>query len=191
VGLAGKPGSLCAIREAKPVVAHAWGMVVDVSEPPRPQIVMPGAPEQEEEQDGGVVAHPAKLLRIASMIRELVEEVRGTKLDEQGRSRLAEIYRASVDQLKEALSPDLQQELDKLAAPLNEPSTESEVRLAQAQLLGWLEGLFHGIQAALWAQHAQAQAALEEMRRRQLPPGTSRSPQRPPEQSGGPPGQYL
>lgn len=162
-----------------------------MSEQPRPQIVVPGTPEQEEDADGAIVAHPAKLLRIASMIRELVEEVRGTKLDDQGRSRLAEIYRASVNQLKEALSPDLQEELQTLAAPLDEPSSESEIRVAQAQLLGWLEGLFHGIQAALWAQHAQAQAALEEMRRRQLPPGAGRPPQRPPEQSGGPPGQYL
>jgi Protein of unknown function (DUF2587) len=127
------------------------------------------------------------------MIRELVEEVRQSSLDQKGRERLAEIYRSSLVELREALSPDLQQELDKLAGPLDGHESESEIRIAQAQLLGWLEGLFHGIQAALWAQHAQAQAALEEMGRRQLPSG--RPGRRPPgpEQTEpqGPPGQYL
>jgi hypothetical protein len=158
-----------------------------------PQIVVPaGVDEQQRERPEQVVAQPAKLLRIASMIRELMEEVRQTQMDEAGRSRLAEIYRSSVDQLKDALSPALQEELDELATPLEGSSSESEIRVAQAQLLGWLEGLFHGIQAALWAQHAQAQAAMEEMRRRQLPsghparPGAQESPE-----GGGTPGQYL
>lgn len=123
------------------------------------------------------------------MIRELVEEVRGVKIDDPGRQRLAEIYRSSVDQLKEALSPDLQKELETLLGPLREPASESEVRVAQAQLLGWLEGLFHGIQAALWAQHMQAQAALQEVRRRQIGPG--QLPGQPPQEPQGPPGQYL
>src|SRR5918999_5815908 len=115
------------------------------------------------------------------MIREIVEEVRQTSLDEKGRTRLAEVYRSSVGELREALSEDLQRELDQLAAPLESSESESEIRIAQAQLLGWLEGLFHGIQAALWAQHAQAQAALEEMRRRQLPSGRGgRAPGAPP-----------
>jgi hypothetical protein len=154
--------------------------------------VVPGEAGTEEEEAS--VGQPAKLLRIASMIRELVEEVRGSKLDDAGRSRLAEIYQRSVDQLKEALSPSLQEELESFAGPLQDPSSESEVRVAQAQLLGWLEGLFHGIQAALWAQHMQAQAALEEMRRRQLPAGPSvpdlgQPPQN--REQGGPPGQYL
>ena len=162
-----------------------------VKEPQRPQIVVPGEPPGEAEQEA-VVGQPAKLLRIASMIRELVEEVRGAKIDDPGRARLAEIYRSSVDQLKGALSPDLKKELETLLGPLQEPSSESEVRVAQAQLLGWLEGLFHGIQAALWAQHMQAQAALEEVRGRQLLPGQMPGqPQPPPEQQGGPPGQYL
>jgi hypothetical protein len=124
------------------------------------------------------------------MIREMVEEVRQTSLDEKGRTRLAEVYRSSVAELREALSEDLQRELDELAAPLDTSESESEIRIAQAQLLGWLEGLFHGIQAALWAQHAQAQAALEEMRRRQLPSGRRPSPPEPTEPQG-PAGQYL
>lgn len=163
---------------------------VDEQQPqPRPQIVVPsqGTPGEEGE---GVIAQPAKLLRIASMIRELVEEVRGASIDEPGRDRLAEIYTSSVDELKEALSPDLQKELETLMGPLRDPTSESEVRVAQAQLLGWLEGLFHGIQAALWAQHMQAQAALQEVRRRQLAPG--QIPGQPPQDpQGGPPGQYL
>ena len=161
---------------------------------PRPQIITPGEPPGVAgEQGEGVIAHPAKLLRIASMIRELVEEVRGSAIDEPGRDRLAEIYKSSVDELKEALSPDLQKELETLMGPMGKPASESEVRVAQAQLLGWLEGLFHGIQAALWAQHAQAQAALHEVRRRQLMPGQTpgQMPGQPPQEPGGPPGQYL
>jgi hypothetical protein len=159
-------------------------------QPQQPQILTPGQPHGVPGEEGaGVIAHPAKLLRIASMIRELVEEVRGVKIDDPGRERLAEIYKSSVDQLKDALSPDLQSELEKLMGPLRDTASESEVRVAQAQLLGWLEGLFHGIQAALWAQHMQAQAALQEVRRRQLGPG--QLPGQPPQEPQGPPGQYL
>ena len=163
-----------------------------MTDPVRPQVVPSPQPGQDDEGQQ-VIAHPAKLLRIASMIRELVEEVRQTSLDQRGRERLAEIYRSSLGELREALSPDLQRELDELANPLEGHESESEIRIAQAQLLGWLEGLFHGIQAALWAQHAQAQAALEEMGRRKLPSG--RPGRRPPNpeqpESQGPPGQYL
>jgi hypothetical protein len=164
-----------------------------VDEQQRPELAVTRAQPQEPEEG---VAHPAKLIRIASMIRELVEEVRQTSLDQEGRKRLQDIYNRSVAELKESLTEGLQKELDALAAPLGGGSTESEIRVAQAQLLGWLEGLFHGIQAALWAQHAQAQAALEEMRRRGLPSGMPRgAPGQPgpgsePEPKG-PPGQYL
>lgn len=158
----------------------------------RPQVVVP---EQTTEPEGEQpVSQPTKLIRIASMIRELVEEVRQTTIDEPGRARLATIYRNSIEELKDSLSEDLQRELGTLAIPLEPNSSEGEIRVAQAQLLGWLEGLFHGIQAAVFAQHMQAQAALEEMRHRQLPSG----PPRPPgaehgEQDGRPgiPGQYL
>jgi hypothetical protein len=147
---------------------------------------------EDQEPSGGSVEHPAKLLRIASMIRELVEEVRHTGLDEGGRQRLGTIYHRSVEELKETLSDDLQEELEGLMAPLEGSPTESEVRVAQAQLLGWLEGLFHGIQAALWSQQMQARAALEQMRRRSLPAGKhgDHGGQEPgPE--GTTPGQYL
>jgi Protein of unknown function (DUF2587) len=166
-----------------------------VNENVRPEIVTPGEPggtAEEPDDDKQVVAQPAKLLRIASMIREIVEEVRQVPLDEKGRDRLADMYRSAVGQLREALSPDLREELDALVEPLEGSESESELRVAQAQLLGWLEGLFHGIQAALWAQHAQAQAAVQEIRRRQLPPGSRRTPASPDQaEPQGPPGQYL
>jgi hypothetical protein len=133
------------------------------------------------------VEQPSKLLRIASMVRELLEEVRQARLDEGGRKRLLEIYQRSVSELKEILSEDLQKELEALAIPFEEIPTESEIRVAQAQLVGWLEGLFHGIQAALWAQHMQARAQFDEMRRRGLPSG--RPSETPP--PDGPGGQYL
>jgi Bacterial proteasome activator len=147
-----------------------------------PEILMPS----DERPTGEFVSQPAKLLRIAAMIRELLEEVRKSSPDEPGRKRLRSIYDKSLATLKEGLSEDLQKELEMLTLPLDGTSSESEIRLAQAQLVGWLEGLFHGIQAALWAQHAQARAGLEEMRRRGLPPGTPEG-----QEERGRPGQYL
>jgi Protein of unknown function (DUF2587) len=139
-----------------------------------PEILMPaeGAPRE----GGEFVAQPAKLLRIASMIRELLEEVRKSSPDEAGRKRLRTIHSKALDALKEGLSEDLQKELETLTIPLDGTPSESEIRLAQAQLVGWLEGLFHGIQAALWAQHMQTRAQLDEMRRRGLSPGTPEGP---------------
>ena len=132
-----------------------------------------------------VVEQPAKLIRIASMIRELLEDVRQSKPDEAGRKRLREVYERALTALKEGVSKELQDELETLTLPLENTPSESEVRLAQAQLLGWLEGLFQGIQAALWTQHMQARAEIEEMRRRRgLPPGPEMGPPREP-------GQYL
>jgi hypothetical protein len=147
-----------------------------------PEILMPS----DERPSGEFVSQPAKLLRIAAMIRELLEEVRKSSPDEPGRKRLRSIYDKSLATLKEGLSEDLQKELEMLTLPLDGTSSESEIRLAQAQLVGWLEGLFHGIQAALWAQHAQARAGLEEMRRRGLPPGMPEA-----QEERGRPGQYL
>jgi hypothetical protein len=154
----------------------------------QPQVVVPGQPVEPPQEQA--ISEPTKLIRIASMIRELVEEVRQSSLDEPGRGRLADIYEKSVEELKGSLSEDLRQELDSLVIPLERGSSDAEIRVAQAQLLGWLEGLFHGIQAALWAQHMQAQSALEEMRRRQLPSGPPGPPGTDPT-GPGTPGQYL
>ena len=114
------------------------------------------------------ITQPAKLLRIASMVRELLEQTRQTTLDEPGRKRLADIYGRAVGELSEVLSPDLREELGALAPPMEGVPTEAELRVAQAQLVGWLEGLFHGIQAAMFAQQAAAQAQFQELQRRGL-----------------------
>jgi Protein of unknown function (DUF2587) len=148
-----------------------------------PEVLMPA--DAAPREGGEFVAQPAKLLRIASMIRELLEEVRKSSPDEAGRKRLRTIHGKALAALKEGLSDDLQKELETLTIPLEGTSSESEIRLAQAQLVGWLEGLFHGIQAALWAQHMQTRAQLDEMRRRGLPSGTPEGP------GGHGPGQYL
>jgi hypothetical protein len=115
------------------------------------------------------ITEPAKLLRIASMVRELLDETRQTSIDEAGRKRLADIYGRAVAELTGVLSGDLREELGELAPPLEGVPSESEIRVAQAQLVGWLEGLFHGIQAAMFAQQAAARQQFEELRRRGLP----------------------
>ncbi|MGH9118414.1 MAG: proteasome activator [Acidimicrobiales bacterium] len=138
-----------------------------------PEVVSgPMAPAPHEGAQGREsVEHPAKVLRIGSMIKQLLEEVRTASLDEAGRDRLQRIFERSVDELGEALSPDLQDELREFAPPFSSSTpSEAELRVAQAQLVGWLEGLFHGIQATLFAQQMAARQQLDEMRRR-LPPG--------------------
>ncbi|HSL15326.1 MAG TPA: proteasome activator [Actinomycetota bacterium] len=145
-------------------------------------------PEVDDAKPQEAITQPAKLLRIASMVRELLEETRQASIDEPGRIRLREIYQRSVEELRVVLSPDLQEELAMLAPPIEGVPTEAEIRVAQAQLVGWLEGLFHGIQAALFAQQAAARAQFEELRRRGLP-GGGQPPQQPGPQTE--PGQYL
>ena len=121
----------------------------------------------------GQIAQPAKVMRIGTMIKQLLEEVRAAPLDEASRARLREIHQTSIKELEDGLSPDLREELDRLTLPFEDSSTPSdaELRIAQAQLVGWLEGLFHGIQTALFAQQMAAQVQLQEMRRRALPGG--------------------
>jgi hypothetical protein len=115
------------------------------------------------------ISSPTKLIRIASMVRTMLDEVRRAPLDDAGRKRLKEIHERSLDELESVLSPDLQQELSEVVLPLtSDDPTESELRLAQAQVVGWLEGLFHGIQATLFTQQAAAQGQLDQMRRRAL-----------------------
>jgi hypothetical protein len=147
------------------------------------------APASDQGSPNETITEPAKLLRIASMVRELLDETRQASLDEAGRKRLADIYQRAVGELAEVLSPDLKEELEGLAPPLAGVPTESEIRVAQAQLVGWLEGLFHGIQAAMFAQQAAARAQFEELRRRGLP---GAQPQGPGDDTPGRiPGQYL
>ena len=126
----------------------------------------------EERGVGGMVEQPAKVMRIGTMIKQLLEEVRAAPLDEASRSRLKEIHENSIKELEEGLAPELVEELERLSLPFTDDNvpTEAELRIAQAQLVGWLEGLFHGIQTALFAQQMAARAQLEQMRRA-LPPG--------------------
>jgi hypothetical protein len=132
----------------------------------------PGADGSVEEPMREAIEQPAKVMRIGSMVKQLLDEVRQAPLDEAGRVRLREIYEQSVRELADGLSPDLREELDRMALPFDERApSEAELRVAQAQLVGWLEGLFHGIQATLVAQQMAARAQLEEMRSRGLPPG--------------------
>jgi hypothetical protein len=126
---------------------------------------------EDAEQVTELVEEPAKVMRIGSMIRMLLEEVKAAPVDEAGRSRLAGVLRTSIDELKEGLAPELGDELDRLIDPFSDSTpSESELRIAQAQLVGWLEGLFHGIQTAIYAQQMAARAQLEQMRRA-LPAG--------------------
>ena len=139
------------------------------------EVLSPGegdVPASDEATD--FISQPAKVMRIGSMVKVLLDEARSAPLDEAGRARLKEIYETSIDELSGALSPDLGGELARMATPFSaDVPTESELRVAQAQLVGWLEGLFHGIQATLFAQQAAAAAQLEKMRDRSLNPGAS------------------
>ena len=120
-----------------------------------------------------LVEQPAKVMRIGSMIRQLLEEVKSAPLDEKSRARLREIHQASIKELEQGLAPELVDELERLSLPFGEDTpSESELRIAQAQLVGWLEGLFHGIQTVIYAQQMAARAQLEQMRRA-LPPGAT------------------
>jgi hypothetical protein len=121
-----------------------------------------------------LVEQPAKVMRIGTMIKQLLEEVRAAPLDEASRNRLREIHQRSILELEDGLAPELREELERLSLPFTEDTTPSdaELRIAQAQLVGWLEGLFHGIQTALFAQQMAARVQLEQMRRGALPPGT-------------------
>ena len=158
-----------------------------------------GGPD-DESSDGShisdLVEQPAKVMRIGSMIRQLLEEVKSAPLDEASRIRLREIHHASIKELEQGLAPELVEELERLSLPFQEQTpSESELRIAQAQLVGWLEGLFHGIQTAIYAQQMAARAQLEQMRRA-LPPGSMPGPGRPegqrPDESGDPSrGMYL
>jgi len=146
---------------------------IDTAEPPMP-VEHAEVVEAEPATQSEAVEQPAKVMRIGSMIKLLLEEVRQSDLDEASRERLREIYETSVTELGGALSPDLRDELGRLAHPFagSETPSEAELRVAKAQLVGWLEGLFHGIQATLFAQQMAARQQLDEMRRR-LPPGAA------------------
>ena len=147
-----------------------------------------GGPDDGAAGIGDLVEQPAKVMRIGTMIKQLLEEVRAAPLDDASRNRLRDIYASSIRELEQGLAPELREELERITLPFagDETPSDAELRIAQAQLVGWLEGVFHGIQTALFAQQMAARAQLEEMRRRALPSGTQVAPDSRP---GG--GQYL
>lgn len=168
-------------------------------------VLVDAGDDERTESLSGMVEQPAKVMRIGSMIKQLLEEVRSAPLDEASRARLKEIHARSIAELEDGLAPELTQELERLSLPFEEEGTPSdaELRIAQAQLVGWLEGLFHGIQAALVAQQMAARVQLEQIRRTPalgmapgtvvgLPggPGGQAAPGTQPGQAGGT-GQYL
>ncbi|HEX3823783.1 MAG TPA: bacterial proteasome activator family protein [Mycobacteriales bacterium] len=139
----------------------------------------PDEQTSEEEAVSEMVEQPAKVMRIGSMIKQLLEEVRAAPLDDASRIRLREIHQSSIEELASGLAPELRDELNRLSLPFTSDAipSDAELRIAQAQLVGWLEGLFHGIQATLFAQQMAARAQLEEMRQRALPPGAAQGQQ--------------
>lgn len=157
----------------------------------RVEVILPADENSTDEEQHEMVSEPAKVMRVGSMIKQLLDEVRQTELDEPSRVRLRAIYDTSIEELGSALSPDLRDELQRLAFPFAEEGTPTdiELRVAQAQLVGWLEGLFHGIQATLFAQQMAARQQLENMRG-QLPPGAGRPGSEFPEPEDRP-GTYL
>jgi hypothetical protein len=158
-------------------------IVPDPNPTPVEQVELVAPDQVTEGEEAGLqesVEQPAKVMRIGSMVKQLLDEVRAAPLDEASRTRLKEIFETSVNELSKALSPDLQDELRRLAPPFSDDDipSEAELRVAQAQLVGWLEGLFHGIQATLFAQQLAARQQLEQLR--QLPPGQrAENPDRP------------
>jgi len=167
-----------------------------------PEGVSAPGEDGEPAEETSRIEEPAKVMRIGGMIKRLLDEVRDAPLDDAARTRLAEIHERSLTELEEGLSPDLVEELHRITLPFSDEGvpSDAELRVAQAQLVGWLEGLFHGIQTALVAQQMAAQAQLSQMRRA-LPPGAHPSPFSPGGPAGpgqpGPddrrpsPGQYL
>jgi hypothetical protein len=173
---------------------HGPNTVVVVGPDGRPVGTMQVDDAPEDEDPSRLIEQPAKVMRIGSMIKQLLEEVRTSPLDEAGRQRLTEIHRRSIVELEDGLAPELVEELERLSLPFeaDHVPSEAELRIAQAQLVGWLEGLFHGIQAALVAQQMAARMQLEGMRGRPaLPTGQipGISPGQQGESSGT--GQYL
>jgi Protein of unknown function (DUF2587) len=179
-------------RDRRVIVMTPGGMAVEG--PPGDR--QDAGEEEEQRSITELVEQPAKVMRLGSMIKQLLDEVKSAPIDEASRARLAKIHRSTIDELEKGLAPELIEELDRLSLPFSEDEvpSESELRVAQAQLVGWLEGLFHGIQTALFAQQMAARAQLEQMRRA-LPPGSMTLPtpgQRPDEQQPQPGhGQYL
>jgi hypothetical protein len=182
-------GAMSEENQGPSVEEPGEGRIVVVGPDGQPIGVLAASPDAGQDDDAPSVAdlveQPAKVMRIGTMIKQLLEEVRSAPLDEASRVRLRDIHRRSIAELESGLAPELVDELERLSLPFTEDTvpSESELRIAQAQLVGWLEGLFHGIQTALFAQQMAAQAQFEHMRRRAIGPGGPGAPGAP---GGGP-----
>jgi len=180
------PGVAGTTEDGRVYVVTPQGMAVEG--PPR-------EPEAEAATATSVtdmVEEPAKVMRIGNMIRQLLDEVKSAPLDDASRVRMRSIHHASIAELKDGLAPELVEELERITLPFSDDvtPTDAELRIAQAQLVGWLEGLFHGIQTALFAQQMAARAQLEQMRRA-LPPGSTPLAPDAPQHREGTGGMYL
>ncbi len=177
-------------QEHRYMVIGPDGQPVGVSEAPEHAQLTSGTPESDP---ADAIGQPAKVMRIGTMIKQLLEEVRAAPLDEASRVRLKDIHAASIKELETGLTPDLRDELERLTLPFTEDSvpSDAELRIAQAQLVGWLEGVFHGLQTALVAQQLAARSQLEQMRRGVLPPGAGEDGQGGSGHGGSGTGQYL
>jgi Protein of unknown function (DUF2587) len=163
---------------------------IEIIGAPDPNLMAVGDDDDTSVTD--LVHQPAKVMRIGTMIKQLLEEVKSAPLDDASRNRLRDIHKTSIRELEDGLAPELRDELERLALPFSDDviPSDAELRIAQAQLVGWLEGLFHGIQTALFAQQMAARAQLEQMRQGALPPGAGGPGQRGPASPPGT-GQYL
>lgn len=190
----GEPESIVVIGpDGRPLVVPASS---HGESPLSGQVVGEGGPETDDDEAkeslADMVEQPAKVMRIGTMIKQLLEEVRHAPLDDASRTRLREIHKTSIRELEQGLAPELREELERLALPFGDDTipSDAELRIAQAQLVGWLEGLFHGIQTALFAQQMAARAQLEQMRHA-LPPGMHVPRDGGQQGSSGVSGQYL
>ena len=169
----------------------------DSPEAERPEVLAPQVVEMggglADDEINETIDHPAKVMRIGTMLKQLLAEVRSTDLDEASRQRLREIYETSVEEVGAALSPDLREELARLASPFDRPEPPSavELQIAKAQLVGWLEGLIQGMKAMLLAQQMTAHQQLLSIRG-ELPPGAEpHHPAHPGGDAGSRHGTYL
>ncbi|MFC7451048.1 bacterial proteasome activator family protein [Rhodococcus daqingensis] len=183
--------------DGQPMVVAAAGLAGAGSGPGEGGFPGAGRANGENGENGESIAdmveQPAKVMRIGTMIKQLLEEVRAAPLDDASRTRLKEIHKSSIRELEQGLAPELREELERLTLPFTDDQvpTDAELRIAQAQLVGWLEGLFHGIQTALFAQQMAARSQLEQMRQSALPPGTGAGHGHQNPQQGSGTGQYL
>src|SRR5262245_56748613 len=143
-----EPSNPCTENEPQVVVVGPNGFTVEG-----------GDADGDERPITEMVEQPAKVMRIGGMIRQLLEEVKSAPLDEASRARLKQIHSSSIKELEDGLAPELIEELERLSLPFSSDTpSDAELRIAQAQLVGWLEGLFHGIQTAIYAQQMAARA---------------------------------